>query len=146
MNVTEVIKSKIDGAFYGWSGNTAFKLANGQLWEQDAYAYKYYYAYCPNVKITDVNGTYVMEVDGVSENIPVRRVHDFIESNIDGEFKGWDGKTVFNLVNGQIWQQSTYAYYYHYAYRPKVLIYLSKGGLRLKVEGVNEIIDVKKIK
>lgn len=144
--MTEVIKSKIDGAFHGWSGNTVFKLANGQLWEQDAYAYNYHYAYRPNVKITDVNGAYVMEVDGVNENIVVRRVHDFIESNIDGEFKGWDGKTVFNLVNGQIWQQSTYAYHYHYAYQPKVLIYLSKGGWRLKVEGVNEIIDVKKIK
>lgn len=28
-----------------------------------------------------------------------------IESRITGEFKGWTGKTIFRLENGQIWQQ-----------------------------------------
>ena len=34
-----------------------------------------------------------------------------IESQIDGEFEGWEGETVFVLTNGQIWQQSSYDYY-----------------------------------
>jgi hypothetical protein len=42
-----------------------------------------------------------------------------IESRIDGEFEGWEGDTIFKLENGQIWQQSSYAYTYHYSYRPK---------------------------
>ncbi|MDR0881742.1 MAG: hypothetical protein LBP55_04270, partial [Candidatus Adiutrix sp.] len=33
-----------------------------------------------------------------------------IESQIDGTFEGWSGETVFKLTNGQIWQQSSYAY------------------------------------
>lgn len=28
---------------------------------------------------------------------------DVIESRIDGTFEGWDGDTVFKLINGQIW-------------------------------------------
>ena len=28
---------------------------------------------------------------------------DLIESNIDGEFQGWEGETIFKLLNGQIW-------------------------------------------
>jgi uncharacterized protein YjlB len=73
-------------------------------------------------------------------------VNDFIESRIDGAFNGWDGKTVFGLVNGQVWQQSVHAYHYQHAYRPEVLIYLSKGGWKLKVGGVYETVYVTRIK
>lgn len=38
------------------------------------------------------------------------RSPDVIESRIEGEFEGWDGDTIFELENGQIWQQSSYAY------------------------------------
>ena len=146
MDESHVIKSNIDGPFFGWRGSTAFKLANGQLWEQDAHERTYHFAYRPNVTITEVDDAYLMEVDRLSESIPVRRVDDFIESRIDGVFNGWDGKTVFRLVNGQVWQQSVYAYHYQHAYRPEVLLYLSKGGWKLKVDGVHEAVDVAKIK
>ena len=39
---------------------------------------------------------------------------DVIESQIEGTFNGWTGETVFKLTNGQIWQQASYAYTYHY--------------------------------
>ena len=73
---------------------------------------------------------------------------DVIESRIDGTFEGWDGETVFKLVNGQIWQQSSYAYtyHYHYAYRPEVLIYKTNGRYKMKVEGVDKTIYVERIK
>ena len=71
---------------------------------------------------------------------------DVIESRIDGNFEGWDGETIFKLENGQIWQQSSYAYKYSYKYRPKVLIYKTKSGYKMKVEGVEETIYVKRIK
>ena len=65
-----------------------------------------------------------------------------IESQIDGEFEGWEGETVVKLINGQIWQQSEYYYTYHYAYMPKVLIYKSGSGYKMQVEGVNKPIGV----
>ena len=46
---------------------------------------------------------------------------DVIESQIDGDFEGWEGETIFKLTNGQIWQQTSYAYHYHYAFMPDVL-------------------------
>jgi hypothetical protein len=69
-----------------------------------------------------------------------------IESQIDGEFQGWDGETIFKLVNGQIWQQSSYQYYYYYAYMPKVTIYHTDGGYKMKVDGVDQSIFVKRIR
>ena len=69
-----------------------------------------------------------------------------IESQIDGAFNGWDGETVFKLTNGQIWQQSSYAYTYHYAYRPDVMIYRSGGGYKMKVDDVDDEISVQRLK
>jgi len=69
-----------------------------------------------------------------------------IESQIDGTFKGWDGDTIFKLTNGQIWQQASYAYTYHYAYRPEVVIYKGGSVYKMKVEGVDHSINVRRIK
>lgn len=69
-----------------------------------------------------------------------------IESRIDGEFNGWDGETIFRLQNGQIWQQASYAYRYNYAYSPRVLIYRSDSVYKLKVDGVEGEIVVRRLR
>jgi len=69
-----------------------------------------------------------------------------IETQINGKFTGWDGDTIFELTNGQIWQQDSYAYTYYYAYRPKVLIYYVGGRYKMTVEGVDGFIYVKRLK
>ena len=69
-----------------------------------------------------------------------------IQSKIDGNFEGWEGETIFKLDNGQIWQQASYAYKYHYAYHPEVMIMNVNGTWKMKVEGVDERIDVKRLK
>jgi hypothetical protein len=69
-----------------------------------------------------------------------------IETNIDGEFGGWEGETIFKMMNGSIWQQSSYAYTYHYAYMPNVIIYLKAGSYYMKVEGVDDEIQVRQIR
>ena len=83
-----------------------------------------------------------------TEPIPqvVNSAPQVIESKIDGEFKGWEGETVIKLLNGQIWQQSEYHYHYHYAYMPDVLIYISGGGYKMKVEGVEKAVGVRRLK
>ncbi|MCF8131349.1 MAG: hypothetical protein K9N10_22800 [Deltaproteobacteria bacterium] len=69
-----------------------------------------------------------------------------IKSNIDGTFNGWSGETIFKLTNGQIWQQTAYAYMYHYAYRPEVMIINVDGIWKMKVKGVDEMIAVKRLR
>jgi hypothetical protein len=71
---------------------------------------------------------------------------DLIESRISGNFEGWDGDTILKLENGQVWQQVTYAYTYHYAYRPEVWIIKTHGAYKMKVDGVAGSIFVKRIK
>lgn len=71
----DLIESRIDGDFEGWSGDTIFKLENGQIWQQDSYAYRYKYAYRPKVLIYKTSlGRYKMKVDGLSDEIYVKRI------------------------------------------------------------------------
>ncbi len=65
-----------------------------------------------------------------------------IESQIDGEFEGFEGETIIKLMNGQIWQQTEYWYHYHYSYMPKVIIFRSGGGYKIKVDGIDKAIGV----
>ena len=81
-----------------------------------------------------------------TDNTKPSRTPEVIESEIDGEFHGWDGETVFKLANGQIWQQAEYDYEYEYAYRPEVTIYKTAGGYKMKVEDMGDTIYVKRIK
>lgn len=71
---------------------------------------------------------------------------DVIQSNMAGEFTGWEGDTVFVLDNGQVWQQATYSYRYHHAYRPRVTIVPTPQGHLMQVEGVDATILVRQIR
>lgn len=146
--MSNIIESYIKGSFHGWSGETLFRLGNGQYWVQARYAYRYHYAYRPKARISSINGKYIMEVQGMNDSIQVKRLSsgNIIESYIDGDFKGWDGETVFKLGNGQLWKQESYAYMYHYAYRPEVIIYDPGSGYKLKVDGVTDILPVRQIR
>jgi hypothetical protein len=86
------------------------------------------------------------EAVSASETSSMQPAPIVVETQIEGEFEGWDGETVFKLANGQIWQQSSFAYIYHYAYRPKVLIYKSGTIYKMKVDGVGDAIQVKRLK
>ena len=67
-----VIESFIDGTFEGWGGNTRYKLSNGQEWQQAEYKYEYKYAYRPKVVICEIDGRYIMHVEGT--HVAVKRV------------------------------------------------------------------------
>jgi len=133
-----------------------FKLADGSLWEIK-YEYEYLYEYYPTVIICPSQGKLVingktLNVKQVGERKPIPKTQSrqappaqVIESQIDGDFEGWEGETIVKLMNGQIWQQSEY-YYYHYAFMPKVLIYWSVGEYKMKVEGIEKSIGVKQLK
>ncbi len=100
----------------------------------------------PDVKIYQNGSDYKLVIDDFDESVICKKLKNVIETQISGEFKGWEGETIFKMMNGQIWQQSSYAYMYHYSYSPNVLIYEFKGNWIMKVEDVDETIQVTKLK
>ena len=71
---------------------------------------------------------------------------DQITSRIIGEFKGWNGETVFELENGQVWQQSGNGLLIVRLTNPKVTIKKTRFSYKLSVEGYNASVSVRKIK
>lgn len=132
-----------------------FKLSDGSLWEIK-YEYEYLYEYQPSVLICPSRGKLIIK----GKNLNVQRISgpssrggasasgggDVIEAQIDGEFQGWEGETIFKLTNGQIWQQSSYAYTYTYKYMPKVMIIKTTSGYELHVDGMDQRIRVRRIR
>jgi hypothetical protein len=135
-----------------------FKTADGSLWEVQ-HEYEYLYEYYPSVIICPSRGKLAIKDKtlniaqvGSGRSVGNRGkaasggTSNFIESRIDGAFNGWDGETIFKLVNGQIWQQATYAYTYSYKYMPRVMIFRTSGGHEMQVEGMDRRITVVRIR
>lgn len=149
-----VIRTCIEGDFTGWSGETVFQLCNGLVFEQASYNYRYAYRYRPNVTLarpSTATPLWTLTVEGVGGtslgSVTVRQVMSFVQTCISSDFSGWSGDTVFVLCNGQVWQQASYAYAYHYAYRPNAILYASNsGGHVMSVEGMDETIRVVRLR
>ncbi len=120
-----------------------FRLVDGTRW-QVRFEYEYLYEYYPTVTICPNRG--VLIVGNKSLNVAQINSRDIVESKIDGEFQGWEGETVFQLANGQIWQQVDFAYAYHYSYSPDVLIVRLNGQFFMQVEGVRDRIRVVRLR
>jgi hypothetical protein len=73
---------------------------------------------------------------------------DAIETRLAGDYRGWTGKTVFNLENGQAWQQvSGGERIDDKRASPAVRIYPGMmGAYWLEIEGVRERVKVKPVK
>lgn len=138
MNAPRVIfDGLIEDEFEGFDSEALFHLTNGTYWVQAEYRYWYHYAYRPRVQLVEVNGQVYLQVVGQNAAVAVRRVHDVLESRIDGEFKGWEGSSQYRLVNGQVWEQAAYKYEYKYAHSPEVLVYDAGSGLTMQVAGTS---------
>ena len=117
-----------------------FQLSDGSFWEIK-YEYEYLYEYHPNVIICPSKGK-TLNIERVSSGKAINFNSEIIESQIDGDFNGWEGETIVKLLNGQIWKQSEYFYRYHYAFMPKVLIFKMGGRYKMKVNGISKAITV----
>jgi hypothetical protein len=69
-----VAETKINGEFSGWDGETVFELANGQKWQQARFKHQYRFKYMPRVKIWEVDGKHYLEVDCMTEMLPIKRI------------------------------------------------------------------------
>jgi hypothetical protein len=68
------IESSISGEIEGWSGDTIFKLNNGQIWQQASYDYTYFYAYQPDVTIYQTSAGCLLKVEDETDTVLVKRI------------------------------------------------------------------------
>lgn len=70
----EIVESHVNGEFVGWDGTTLVKLTNGQIWQQNQYYHRKYYAYMPKVFVFSSNGQYRMKVNGIDKSVGVKLI------------------------------------------------------------------------
>lgn len=62
---------------------------------------------------------------------------------IDGDYKGWNGSTIYRLTNGQKWKQAHYFYHYNYSYYPSVTVTKTTSGrYEMRVGGDSYVAEV----
>ena len=141
------------------------KTTSGNIYEVTGLTLQLVLELQPNVLILRNSNTYKLIVDGFDEPLICKclkkssnktiglqknknpsQQNSVIESQIEGEFNGFEGETIVKLMNGQIWQQVEYYYHYHYSYMPKVIIYKSGSIFKMKVDGIDKTIGVIKLK
>lgn len=70
------IVTSIQGEFKGWSGNTVFRLENGQVWRQSDKSKFHVREMDPKVEIEKgFLGTYFLSIEGYGARCKVKRVH-----------------------------------------------------------------------
>ena len=57
-------EGQIDGTYEGWTGDTIYRLTNGQVWRQSGVLYRYHYAFSPRVLVYRTVGGSRMHVFG----------------------------------------------------------------------------------
>ena len=69
-----------------------------------------------------------------------------VESYITSDFDGLDHGNIYKLANGQIWEQTEYWIWVWVWVDPQVLIWNDGGTYRMKVEGIERPVMVRRIK
>jgi len=65
------------------------------------------------------------------------------KGQLKGSFKGFKNKdTIFQFYGGGKWRQESYKYNYYYAYMPRAEVINEGGRYILKVEGINDSVEV----
>lgn len=109
---------------------------------------KYILAILSSLELLDENNIEIIKSlsKGTKSKSQSNIYENIIESQIDGDFEGWEGETIIKLMNGQIWQQTEYYYHYHYSFMPKVLIYKTAYGYKMKVDDIDKTVGVTRLK
>jgi hypothetical protein len=109
ITITVTNNSRITGYFYGWSGDTLFKLDNGQFWQQSLSGSKAFPGlYHPIVSITNhLNYERRMYITNGSGYVVVAPL-DVIESSVTNTFTGLYYQNFYQLADGTVWKQVSF--------------------------------------
>ncbi|MCP5179505.1 MAG: hypothetical protein H6993_17560 [Pseudomonadales bacterium] len=73
-DATQVMRSRVKGAFTGWSGHTVFRLENGQVWQQRNTGNYSYRVDSPEIEIERGRFGYYLRVLSTGRQIGVKRL------------------------------------------------------------------------
>jgi hypothetical protein len=151
--------SSIEGVLLNDTSPYIVRTDNGDLYECDWYGGTISFWKNDRVLLAKSSGmTQLIGLDGLSDsNVASVWVEGgstnsdassttAIESEIASDFNGFKRDNLYRLANGQIWEQVDFAIRVGVRFRPDVLIYENRRKWRMLVEGMNETIEVRRVR
>ncbi len=138
-DVTDVTMSNIG------SGTTPGGTSS--MW-QVKYEYEYLYAYYPSVIICPTRGTLLVDdksLDVVALTGGGGSTQDSFESFIVSKFDGLEYGNLYQLENGQVWEQVESWIWIWVWVNPRVPIWNDGGVYRMKVENIDHAVAVRRV-
>lgn len=135
-----------------------FKTRSGHVYEVVDYVYLYEYEYTPDVVVLSDGTQYKLIIEGFDEPLMCKCLTckqespdsstppNVVESYIISDFDGLDHGNVYKLANGQIWEQTEYWIWVWVWVNPKALIWNDGGTYKMKVEGIDRPVVVRRMK
>jgi hypothetical protein len=127
------------------------KLGDGSVWEVQ-FEYEYMYEYypsavaCPSQAMLIVNDKKISANLLGSPNSAIQSGNSVIESYIENDFQGLNSGNLYKLSNGQIWEQIEPWVWVWVWVRPEVIIYRTRGVYKMKVEGIDHAVTVRRVR
>ena len=133
--------SRIAGNFYGWSGDTIFKLENGQFWQQSAAGAKTVSPalYKPYMTITNIFGQRRMTVTNVTGYAVVAPL-SVTESAVTNDFTGLHYQNIYQLADGTVWKQISFENISGAASSITVWRWIKNGQQMLRLLGREDVV------
>ncbi len=136
-----IAKGEIEGNTSSLEYGAIISLSDGTYWYQTDYSSRYI-SYGSKAKVVEGDyGDACLIIEG--ERFSVEKVRIEYEDEIDGDFHGWDGNTIYKLENGDAWEQDDYTFLSSYSYKPRVTILCHLSDYYMQVDDT-EIVKVKK--
>ncbi|HKL20771.1 MAG TPA: hypothetical protein VJ904_03130, partial [Tichowtungia sp.] len=132
--LTNVVRTAIDGTFYGFGNGTFFKLQNGEWWRQTSSETSASTRSSPDVLIW--NSTFQMPDEGRSVSANPLAVLD--ESVITDSFTGLRYANIYSLANGQAWAQISFENIASGKLNPAAMIWVDGDDIRLLARDSND--------
>ena len=146
---TRTVQSRIDGEFNGFDHGNIYELDNGQIWRQTEFHISVRIRIRPRVTITKEGVHWTMTVDGIDRPVRVERIDDIpgvTRSRIRSDFDGFEHGNIYELDNGQTWQQTDFHIRVRIAVHPRVIIFKDGARWMMKVDGIDRAVSVERIK
>lgn len=133
----QVYKAHIMGEFRGWTGNSVYPLEEGGLLVQRDLESDIDLSLEPEVLLVKRGANLIAFVGNSKNGVIVDYMDKYYRGIIKGSFHGWDGSSIYELMDGHVIKQANYTYDYSYYFDPKVFIFPYGGNNRIVVDEDN---------
>ncbi len=105
---TDVIRTAIDGTFYGFGNGKNFHLQNGMWWKQTSFHTSASTRSNPEILLWEEDGTTYMEMPDEGRTVISRLLNVVAESSITNTFEGLHYANTYELASGDKWIQISF--------------------------------------